>query len=349
MGALYGAYASYAATGSAAGPPVRTGTARPGRSAPAQGPRSPCPGGGAARTLEAPSPPSVARARRGEVFLERRPVVVGLDGSPESLAAGDWAAREALRRGLPLRLLYAFEGLPSDASDLPELAAPRYWAARILRGTMDRLAETFPQVPLSAEQIALPAPEALLSAEAEVLVLGNRAFSGFAGLLADSLGLATVARAPGPVVLVPAEYEHVPQADSVDRPVVVGVDTAHPCDEVLDFAFDAARLRRAPLHAVHTWHPRHVHGQSGHASREDAERALEAALGPWREKYPNVDVHRIVDNGRAAQRLLHAAAAARLLVVGRRIRPARLGPHTGPVAHAVLHHARCPVAIVPHE
>ena len=38
-----------------------------------------------------------------------------------------------------------------------------------------------------------------------------------------------------------------------------------------------------------------------------------------------------------------------LLVVGRRIRPARLGPHIGPVTHAVLHHARCPVAIVPHE
>ncbi|MEU3340727.1 universal stress protein [Streptomyces sp. NPDC006668] len=276
----------------------------------------------------------------------RRPVVVGLDGSAESLAAADWAAREALRRGLSLRLLYAFEGLPAEASDLPELAAPRYWAGRVLRGAMDRLAETYPQVPLGAEQIARPAPEALLAAEAEVLVLGNRAFSGFAGLLADSVGLATVARAQGPIVLVPAGYEQGPESGSPNQPVVVGVDTAHPCDEVLEFAFDAAALRRAPLRAVHAWHPRRV--PSGPTSREDAERALDLALEPWREKYPNVDVHSIVDVGRAAQRLLHASADAGLLVVGRRIRPARLGPHTGPVAHAVLHHARCPVAIVPH-
>ena len=38
-----------------------------------------------------------------------------------------------------------------------------------------------------------------------------------------------------------------------------------------------------------------------------------------------------------------------LLIVGRRIRPAGIGPHTGPVAHAALRHVRCPVAVVPHE
>lgn len=37
------------------------------------------------------------------------PVVAGLDGSRESLTAAGWAAREALRRGLPLRLVYAWE------------------------------------------------------------------------------------------------------------------------------------------------------------------------------------------------------------------------------------------------
>lgn len=39
----------------------------------------------------------------------KKAVAVGVDGSPESLAAADWAAREAVLRGLPLRIVHALE------------------------------------------------------------------------------------------------------------------------------------------------------------------------------------------------------------------------------------------------
>ncbi|PWI13263.1 stress-inducible protein [Streptomyces sp. Act143] len=295
-----------------------------------------------------------------------RPVVVGLDGSRESLAAAEWAAREALRRGLPLRLVHAWEGgATAGEPGLPELAAPRYWSERILRGGLDRLGESYPQVRLSADQVPHSAPDALVAVgdEAELLVLGSRAFSGFGGFMAGSVALATVARVTRPVVLVRAhqrlESEHLPDAGggpSVRTPyreVVVGVDPAHRCDELLAFAFESAAMRSAPLRALFAWRMPYVQSAAEAKVREamgrHAERALRAVLGPWREKFPLVEISEITTEGRAAERLTHAAQDAGLLVVGRKIRPARVGTHTGPVAHAVMHHARCPVAVVAHE
>jgi nucleotide-binding universal stress UspA family protein len=295
-----------------------------------------------------------------------RPVVVGLDGSPESLAAAEWAAGEALRRGLPLRLLHAWEGgMAPDEPELPELAAPRLRARRILRGALDRLDERRPQVHMSAEQVTRPAVEALVAAgdEAELLVLGSRAFGGIGGFMAGSVALATVARAVPPVVLVRAgqrvEDEHVPDAEGLRsartpyRDVVVGVDPARPSDELLAFAFESAALRKAPLRVVHAWQlpyvPAALESRARNAVGAAAERALASALGPWREKYPSVEVCEVVREGSPAEQLLHVSRDAGLLAVGRRIRRARLGAHIGPVAHAVLHHVRCPVAVVSHD
>lgn len=294
-----------------------------------------------------------------------RPIVVGLDGSRQSLAAADWAAREALRRGLPLRLVHAWEGgaAPGE-SDLPELEAPRYWARRILRGAMDRVNERYPQVYLTADQVSRAPADALLAEgdEAELLVLGSRAFSGLGGFMAGSVALATVARAALPVVLVRAdqtrEDEHEPgetgkpSAHTPYRPVVVGVDPAQRCDDLLAFAFESAALRAAPLRVVHAWRLPYVPPALEAKARRElggaAERAVEAVLAPWRDKHPAVKVDTLIEEGRPAQRLLDAARDAGLLVVGRKVRPARIGTHTGSVAHAVMHHVRCPVAVVPH-
>lgn len=77
-------------------------------------------------------------------------------------------------------------------------------------------------------------------------------------------------------------------------------------------------------------------------------KALADALQPWRERFPGVPVTQHVEMGSAGQVLLSLADRAQLMVVGRRaLRPA-VGARIGSVAHAMMHHVPCPVAVVPH-
>jgi nucleotide-binding universal stress UspA family protein len=302
-----------------------------------------------------------------EVKVMTRPVVAGLDGSGESLAAADWAAREALRRGLPLRLVHAWEGLPDDDTDadLPEIRALQYHARRVLRGAVERLNEHCPQLYIAVEQIRRqPGPALLAEAEnAELLVIGSQGMSGVGGFMSGSVAMAIVAHVDRPVVLVrageTAADEHLPDdsgtasARTPYRDVAVAVDSGGPCDDVLDFAFRAAELRRAPLRAVHAWHVPLTGGVPGVEERtrirEEAERELAELLEPWRAKYPDVVVRETLHEGRAAHVLVRAVGGAGLLVVGRRRRRAAVGSRTGPVAHALIHHVNRPVVLVPHD
>ncbi|MFF9901384.1 universal stress protein [Streptomyces longispororuber] len=74
---------------------------------------------------------------------------------------------------------------------------------------------------------------------------------------------------------------------------------------------------------------------------------LEEALRDAAREHPSVRVRRRPVEGGARTALLRAAAAADLLVVGARRRRGHLGLQLGRVAHAVLHHSACPVAVVP--
>ncbi len=296
------------------------------------------------------------------------PVVVGLDGSRESLAAAHWAAREALRRDAPLRLVHAFEGLPESGTEgnLPELRAPRYFARRVLRTAVEELNEQYPRLYLAAEQVARqPGPALLAEADhAELLVLGSQGFGPVGGFLSGSVAMAVAAHAGRPVVMVRAGFteksDHLPakgrgpSADPPWRDVAVALDMDGPGEDVLRFAFRSAELRHAPLRVVHAWHVPLARGvvDAGERAQVKAtvDREVEELLSPWRRKFPGVPVTTVLHEGRAGHVLVRAAEGAGLLVVGRRGRRAAPGrPHTGPVAHALIHHVGCPVALVPHD
>ncbi|WP_316765001.1 universal stress protein, partial [Streptomyces herbicida] len=135
------------------------------------------------------------------------PVVVGVDGSAESLAAAQWAAREAVRSERSLRLVHAWNRHPRPRDGEIENAAQRHLARRVLRQAEDAARAMSPRVRLYDELVEGPAVEVLREAAeaaegAELVVLGSRGLSGFTGFLVGSVALGVVGRATRPVVLV---------------------------------------------------------------------------------------------------------------------------------------------------
>ena len=298
-----------------------------------------------------------------------RTVTVGLDGSRESVAAAQWAAHEALRRRLPLRLVHVWEWEPTTRTPLVGPETQRHWAERIPRETADELRVLFPELEITSEQLA-GQPAAVLSVaaeEAELLVMGSRGLSGVAGFLVGSVAQAVVATAERPVVLVRAgemeEDEHRPDADGSPsettpyRDVVLGLDTDRPSEALIEFAFDAAARRAAALRVIHGWSLPPAYGYAPGAMdptlsedlATDEASTLTETLRAWREKFPGVEVSEHAVIGQAARHLIEAASDASLVVVGRRARRLSIGTHIGPVTHAVLHHSPAPVAVVPHD
>ncbi|GHB89534.1 stress-inducible protein [Streptomyces umbrinus] len=302
-----------------------------------------------------------------------RTVVAGLDGSPESRAAAEWAAREAKLRGLPLKLVHVWEPVPAPMAQAPLLGAEtqQHWSERIPREAAEGLRLRHPGIEVTQEQLSGRPADVLVEAakDAELLALGSRGLSGLGGFMVGSVGLAVVAHAERPLVLVRAgdqasdEHESdpvgIPSAEAPFRPVVLGLDTDSPDDAVIAFAFEEAARRATALRVVRGWNlpPYYVYGLSvdltlhdGIARQKAAE--LTEALRPWRQKYPNVEVVEESRSGSPANHLVDTSRESSLVVVGRRIRRSSFGAfgaHIGPVTHAVLHHATAPVAVVAHN
>ncbi|WP_055493909.1 universal stress protein [Streptomyces sp. TP-A0356] len=245
-------------------------------------------------------------------------VTVGLDGSPESLAAARWAADEAERRKLTLRLLHAWPLLVPEPTRLPCEVDQNYWAKRLVHDARAKLQARHPGLTVVGSLIADDAEHALLRAATET-------------------------------------GEDVPTPTSHGG-VVVALKLHGSCDDLLAFAFGTAAARNVDLRTVHGRSvPIHAQVPWGidhditEEIRQDAQKRLSQALRPWREKFPHVDVADTIALDSPAKAVVRAAEGAGMLVVGRRRHHAALAPRLGPVAQAAIHHARCPVAVVPHD
>ncbi len=284
--------------------------------------------------------------------MAAKPVIVGVDGSEESLLAVEWAAREARRHSSPLRIVSAPDVMPRihacQASPAEIAAALHGISARALDAAITRSEEMAPGLPVDTRLLSGPPAVAVAESgpDASMLVVGARGAGGFAAMMLGSVSRHVAAWAPCPVVVVREETR------AVYREIAVGVRDPEDATGALVFAFEEAALRGADLVVVHTWYwlPSQadvLRPADPEQIAAEAARQLAAALEDWQDKYPDVRVRQDVIRGHPGRVLASYSARTDLVVLGRHGHPAGPGPGIGSVQHAVLDHAHGPVAVVP--
>ncbi|WP_225829934.1 universal stress protein [Streptomyces sp. NK08204] len=284
---------------------------------------------------------------------DRRPVVAGVDPDPSLRMALAWAADEAARRRLPLRVVHA-EGVPTRGYRRREV--PPSWeewnealhkaGEQVLDEAVDFVAARQPGVTVDA-LLAEGDPVWVLreqSRDATAVVVGSRHLSRAQEAFGSvSVALPVMARAHCPVVVVP-EPEHITQEHAY---YVVGVDGSERSAAAVDLAFEEAALRGAGLRALYVWEPGHLRIGDEHQSQQECRRLLSEIVAGRHERWPEVDLRHELVVGHPVQALTEASAHALGLVVGTRGHGGFTGMLLGSVSQGVLQHARCPVLVVP--
>ncbi|XKH52077.1 universal stress protein [Citricoccus nitrophenolicus] len=272
-------------------------------------------------------------------------VLVGVDGSSESLDAARWALTEAsLRRW---SVWFARVSPPAQVVDPQVDVAYRHsamQAADPVFGELEAAAKDL-RVPVHFSLLFGQAGDVLvrLSARAGLNVVGHRHRTGLPSRL-DSVAATLAAHAQCPTAVIPSS-DHSQANSTYDRPaadqsqfagqIVAAVEPGPAAATVLSVAADIAQRHNRPLNAVTV----------GPATEDQS--VLRDLLTHLQAKHPGLrcSVHTL--SGRPVHEITEAARDSWLLVVGTRGISGLPGMLRGSVSQALLQHVTSPVLVVP--
>jgi nucleotide-binding universal stress UspA family protein len=294
-------------------------------------------------------------------------IVVGLDESPSSKAALDWAAEQAKSVGAVLRALHVLDwpsGLSAAAFPVP---------ADLMDVSREELQDSYRRAITAVFDAVSPHPEWILqvasgdagevlvrqSKDTRLLVVGTRQHVGLSRMLSGSVSHYCLSHAVCPVVAVPAaasdgraeDAEAVanvhaaetrteePEASSPTR-VVVGVDASAESLAAARYAVTAAEMRRCDVSLVHAFLPPSAR------ARETAEKLL-ATVASQLAVPPHVHLHTQAVSRDATVVLADAARDATMMVLGRDNVSWGERLLMGAVTSQIASHLDCPLIVVP--
>jgi nucleotide-binding universal stress UspA family protein len=268
-------------------------------------------------------------------------VVVGVDGSEESLVALDWAVETAMLEGRHLHVVHALA------------RHGNHQGAAIVDTARRRAGVLAPAIRVTAEFVEGTGTAALVavSRSAAIVCVGAHGETGFRPRFLGSTALSVASAALCPVAVI----REPPMGGERARRIVVGVDEAAGSHDAIGYAFAQADLRGVPLTAVHAWHSSDRLGLSGAVTPADRwqtligneEAAMAECLAGWSEKYPDVEVSRVSIRRSSHGAILATAGDAVLIVLGSRQPRPQPDLVGSPTIRRVLQDAVCPVVVVP--
>jgi nucleotide-binding universal stress UspA family protein len=285
-------------------------------------------------------------------------IVVGVDGSPASTVAVQWAARDAELRKVPLTLVHvvrATAGTWLETPLLPEwMRGQRERGRQVIDDALKIVDESCQRGPaqVHCEMPSANAVPALvdLSKNAELVVVSRHGTGTLRGRHMGSVTSGLVYHAHCPVAVI--HDEAPPNADVAQSPVLVGIDGSPESELATAIAFDEASRRKVGLVALHAWSDVSVFdsafdlpGPRWPELKSIEDEALAERLAGWGERYPDMSVRRVVVRDEPAHQLVDQSQWAQLVVVGSHGRGGFAGMLLGSISAAVVMLARVPVIV----
>lgn len=282
-------------------------------------------------------------------------ILVGIDGSPESLAAVRWAAEEAALRDSRVTLMHVVAPIKvSWPIDYLEVSYAE-WQEDNAQHVIEQAQKTFYAAVGGAESPPLRArlrhdgivkelTEA--SANAAMLIVGSHGLGPVGGALLGSVSRGLLHHARCPVMIVKADGV---KPRSRDWPVLLGTDGSFTSEEATAFAFEEASRRGVDVVALHAWSDVGVFpnlGTDWHKNEEQGRQGLADGLARWQKQYPQVNVRYRIVSDKPARWLIDESRHAQLVVVGSRGRGGITRMLLGSVSTAVAESAIAPVIVV---
>ncbi|NOQ00081.1 MULTISPECIES: universal stress protein [Mycolicibacterium] len=268
-------------------------------------------------------------------------IVAHINGSGAAVAAAIWGAKEAYRRDIPLRLLYAVHRGDQVAALGSADRATR--ADIAVRHAREAVEATGLQVKFEVQIAEGTAAAALIRASrsAAMVCMGAAGVDACSSNYAVTAAVAAAARCPVAII-----RQRAAAAPWLPGAIFAALPDLNNAEALVQAAMEQAQVRGLPIRAVTCWQTRFsdIHDPDAISNGNRMMRArLDRYLARWACRYPDVTVTPVAVHGSVLNDLARCAYSIDL-VIGARDR--EQGRFAGQLGEAVLHHTDCSLLVV---